>query len=564
MLIFLVHFPHWESHSLVIDTPAGAPAIVAENAKVSSLTPTAAIHGVESGMRLTLARYLCPQAIIMPADPQRSMRSFHRVLNALDQVCAQVYALVPGTAWMPANAIIKWHGDADAAAQNLIDAVSRYTGSDCQVGVGPGVLGAWVSVREQTLLLTDGPDARIENFPLADLCPLYPGPRSLWEETLGQLKDIGIATVAQARVVGLDNLRSRYPQVAGFLTMLLDSHHSPTSMPLNVPKTIAQEISFPSAVTEIDHVVGQLKQVSEKFVQSCMRQQVSPRSIDIAAQIQTPTGNRTYRRTWSLMEVVTTRDLLDRVRWQLQGWVNQVPADRGSELDFTDLPTGIRTVKIRARELVWLSDISPHLWDRPSDAQMRAHAGAYRLQSLLGDEQVTRIRVNPGYDPRSRVQQHVWGEPIPETAWKGWKVGPKITHLATYRESESWKGGIELPFPTTVLDEPIPVELKTQTDETVQVRPEGSLTSPPSHLLFPPAEDMSASQRELIQKLFAVNRPLEKRYFLTTVEGPWPVMGPWWRQQNVARVWVRVQCADQPAMLLAWEKPRWLLHAVWC
>ncbi len=563
MLTALVHFPHWEAHSLVIDTPPGAPAAVAENGQVGDHTPAAAHHGIRRGMRLALARYLCPNLIVMPTDPQRSARSFHQVLTALDQVGTQVHALTPGTAWMPADPLIKWHGEASAAAETIINTISEYTGSDCQVGIGPGLLGAWVSLKAETLLADDPADERIANFPLADLTHLYPPAAHTLEQTTAELKDLGIVTIVQARTLGVETLRSRYPQAAGFFTTLLDSKQTPTSVEITAPKTLRREITFPSAVADIDHVVGQLKQVSQSLVRACMAQQVSARYLQISAHIQTPTGTITRQRSWALLEVITTRDLLDRIRWQLQGWVSEIQTGPQVAADFTDLPTGVSAVRLQARELVPLADISPHLWDQDTDTRARAHAGAYRLQALLGEDQVTCINVDPGYDPRSRVQQYQWGTPAPQAAWKTHKPGSKTSHLPTYRPEQRWKGGVELPAPSTVLDHPLPVEVTGEGGRSVEVKPDGSLTDAPRRLRLPDPDDAALGVGPLADALYPPPQRGERYHQIAGVAGPWPVMGPWWREKTSGKVWLQVQVENVPPILLAWEKPRWLLHAVW-
>lgn len=564
MLTALVHFPHWQAHALVIDTPPGAPAAVVENGRVGDHTPTAAHHGVETGMRLALARYLCPNLIVMPADPQRSARSFHQVLTALDQVGPQVHALTPGTAWMPADPLIKWHGDAPSAVETIINTISEYTGSDCQVGIGPGLVGAWVSLKSETLLPDDPTDKHIANFPLAHLTHLYPPAAPTLEETIAQLKDLGVVTIAQAQNLGLATLRSRYPQAANFFTTVLDSSQTPTSVTITPAKTLAREITFPNAVTDTDHAVGQLKQISQNLVHACMGQQLSARQLKISAHIQTPNGVITRQRNWALIEVITTRDLVDRVRWQLQGWVSEIQTGPQTATDFTDLPTGVTSVRLEACELMPLADISAHLWDQDTDTRARAHAGAYRLQALLGQDQVTCVNVEPGYDPRSRVQHYQWGSPAPQAAWENHQGAGKNAHLPTYRPEQRWKGAVELPAPSTVLDHPVPVELMGEGGQTVEVKPNGNLTTTPTRLGLPGEEEAErGSEVKIIQAFYPHNHPGERYHPITEVAGPWPVMGPWWRQKNSGKVWLQVHVESGPPILLAWEKPRWWLHAVW-
>ncbi|MDO5721051.1 MAG: hypothetical protein Q4P06_00695 [Actinomycetaceae bacterium] len=557
MLVALVYFPNWQVHSLVVDTPPAAPAAVVDKQQVVSLTPTASARGVKIGMRQTLALHLCPDLRIMPADSERSARSFQRVLQALDEVGAQVHALVPGIAWMPAEPLLKWHGQQEKVCETIIDTVSRHTASDCLVGIGQGLLGAWVSV--QTGDLVSHQCAKVEDFPLANLMPLCQNNVTQVEATISQLSELGITTVKQCRKLGRKHLHTRYGKAGAFLAALIEDQQTPLPLPLQADVTYRETLTFPGPVNDLDHVLLNLQQVSEKLVETCMGKQLSPRRIHIRARLQTLSGQVERKRGWSLLEVANTRDLLDRLRWQLQGWVNEIQNQPQVNLEFADLPTGVTWIQIEADSLVSVADLSPTLWGGTSAVDSRAEAGAYRLQTLVGEDNVRYINVDEGFDPLSRVRSDKWGSARTKPAWHNWQPGDGRARGTNFQPGQRWKGALPAPAPATVFRSGIEVQLLSGVTP-VQVDASGGLESIPTALKLPSAAKDAQQQvsLDLLHKCIGYGT-----VNVTSIEGPWPVLGRWWRQNGAGKVWVKLHPDAGPALLAAWHERQWFVHAVW-
>ena len=67
----MVWIPNWEINALVVDIPPGAHGAIEERGHVKTVTPSAWKCGVRQGMRVSMARYLCPDLFILQSDPRR-------------------------------------------------------------------------------------------------------------------------------------------------------------------------------------------------------------------------------------------------------------------------------------------------------------------------------------------------------------------------------------------------------------------------------------------------------------------------------------------------------------
>ena len=86
MRCLMVWIPNWEINALVVDIPPGAHGAIEERGHVKTVTPSARKCGVRQGMRVSMARYLCPDLLILPSDPRRELNSFEVIVQAWERL----------------------------------------------------------------------------------------------------------------------------------------------------------------------------------------------------------------------------------------------------------------------------------------------------------------------------------------------------------------------------------------------------------------------------------------------------------------------------------------------
>lgn len=549
--VVLVWFPDWETNALVIDCPPGTPAVSVSRGRVLHATLRARSYGIRPGMRVVLAQHLCADLVVVPHDETRSARSFYAVLDALDEVSAQVCAITPGIAWMPASAA-RWFGSEEILCERALDAIAMHTGSECSIGVGPGILGAWAAVRRGEIAADD---SAIRQLALGDLIPLIPGTHV--EHVLDSLNMLGITTVGELIDFGSATVASRFGEVGLSLERLLTC-----DIPLRIDSTVAEDdlsetVEFAVPVSDTAIVVGHFMSVATAVVKRMVARQVSSAAIRIAATMNTPHEDVQRERVWALTDFPTPRDITDRVRWQTQGWIDAISRNFSAS-DYSDSQEdyGLTSVTVTVIDPFPIDTLAARLWGQRSEEDTRATTTAFRLQALLGVDRVQRPRIVDGFDPVTRVVLETWGTVAEVQAWERWELPMRWRDHATYSVHQQWNGRVEGQSPATVLDESVPVRLLDATGQPVVIDATGMLETTPARLI--PCQD---------HPLFrAIGLSIDESHIVAQVRGPWPILGRWWESDSGirgTRAWLMVIPQDTVPLLLAWNQRQWTVAALW-
>ena len=144
-------------------------------------------------------------------------------------------------------------------------------------------------------------------------------------------------------------------------------------------------------------------------------------------------GGEELSRVWRCAEPLTEDATADRIRWQLDGWLNRRnPADR---------PTGpIVVLRLQPVEVISAGALQLPLWGGVGDEdRLRARRALVRVQGLLGPEAVLVPVLSGGRGPAERITFTPLGdEPVP-------RADP----------GQPWPGRLPEPAPTVLLDEPV-------------------------------------------------------------------------------------------------------------
>ncbi|MDO5728923.1 MAG: DNA polymerase Y family protein [Actinomycetaceae bacterium] len=549
--VVLVWFPDWETNALVIDCPPGTPAVSVGQGRVLHATIRARSYGIRAGMRVSLAQHLCADLVTVPYDEARSARSFYAVLDALDEVSAHVCAIAPGIAWMPASAA-RWFGSEEILCERALDAVALHTGSECSIGIGSGLLGAWAAARRGEIA-TD--DSAIRQLKIADLVPLIPGDRVA--EVVDSLRVLGIVSVGDLIDFGPATVASRFGDVGLALERLLTR-----DVPLQIDSAVVEDdlsetIEFASPVSDTAIVVGHFISVATAIVKGMVNRQVSSAAIRISATMTTPRAEVTRERLWSLTDFPTPRDITDRVRWQTQGWIDAINRTSLPEYDIDSQDVyGLTSLTVTVIDPFPIDALAARLWGQRSEEDTRASTTAFRLQALLGVDRVQRPRIIDGFDPVTRVLLETWGTVSEQQAWERWELPPRWRDHATYSSRQQWNGRMRGESPATVFDEGVLATLLDAQGQPVTIETTGALCVSPTRLMLNDGHPL----------LHSIGLRAGESYPVERVRGPWPILGRWWEDDSGirgTRAWLTVIPRDSVALLLAWKSGQWTVVALW-
>ena len=167
---------------------------------------------------------------------------------------------------------------------------------------------------------------------------------------------------------------------------------------------------------------------------------------------------KSCNRVWRCAEPLTEDATADRVRWQLDGWLNRRnPNDR---------PTAPVTVlRLHPVEVVSAEALQLPLWGGIGEEdRLRARRALVRVQGLLGPEAVQVPVLSGGRGPAERITFTPLGdEPVP-------RADP----------GQPWPGQLPEPSPTVLLDDP--VELLDAEGNPVRVTGRGLFSADPARL----------------------------------------------------------------------------------
>jgi protein ImuB len=257
----------------------------------------------------------------------------------------------------------------------------------------------------------------------------------------------------------------------------------------------------------------------------------------LAIHAVTANGEEMHR-VWRCAEPLTEDATADRVRWQLDGWLNRRREGRPAGLGGP-----IVTLRLHPVEVVSAAALQLPLWGSSGDDdRLRARRALVRVQGLLGPESVQVPVLSGGRGPAERITLTPLGdEPVP-------RADP----------GQPWPGQLPEPSPTVLLDDP--VELHDAEGNPVRVTGRGLFSADPVHLIGDGRSGRLSGR-------------------LTWWAGPWPVDERWWdpggssrgsgKSGRTARVQVLLEesggageVADR-AMLLCYRQRQWYLEGVY-
>jgi nucleotidyltransferase/DNA polymerase involved in DNA repair len=172
---------HWEEH-------------------VVAASEEALPFGVVPGMALRQAEHLCPQATILPPDPESSTQLRELISSALYDLAPTVEVRVEGVAWLDVSGVVRAGESIRESRRRLRAAIGR----EPRLGLAPGPFSARLAAtRARPGRLVQVDEAR------AFLAPLSSHELPLDAEQLERLDLLGLRTLGAVAAIGPRELESQ-------------------------------------------------------------------------------------------------------------------------------------------------------------------------------------------------------------------------------------------------------------------------------------------------------------------------------------------------------------------
>ncbi|MEK9579653.1 MAG: DNA polymerase Y family protein [Acidimicrobiaceae bacterium] len=505
--------PDWPVVATGVDL-AEPVAVVYAN-RIVAASPGARAQGVARGMRRRAAQGRCATLALHERDEAREARLFEPVVAALDDITPRVEVIRPGTCALVMRGPSRYFGGdaavADLVHERLAEVVAERT--DVRVGVADGPFAAELAARaaNPTRLVPSGEVAgflapmKVDVLERPELVDVL---RRLGVRTLGAFADLPASDVL-ARF-GSDGLGA-HRLACGRDERPPDARRPP------VDWTVSDEIDPPA--DRVDRVAFLARTLADELHRRLGRDGVT--CVRVGIEAETEHGEQLLR-FWRHEGTLSDAAVADRVRWQLDGWLNGSAASRPSG--------GITRLALIPDELIAAKGRQLGFWGGETEVDQRAIRVAARLQGQLGADAVLVPEREGGRHPDSQLRL----VPAATVELTGRSLDPEP-------DTAPWPGVLPAPSPTRVLAAPIPIEVLDERNRAVVVTGRGLLSASPFVLA-------------------ARGKRIEVRHWA----GPWPIDERWWDPEaHTRQARLQVVTVDGRAHLIALADGAWAITAQW-
>ena len=528
----VVWVPDWPL--VAAGVAAVEPAAVFVANRVVACTGAARAAGVRRHMRRREAQARCPALEVLDHDPDRDQRAFVTVVHALEALTPRIEISRAGQCAFPTRGPSRYFGGDTALAGRAVALVVGAfavpaTGDGggtvpvVAAGVADGPFAAGQAARTAHVLARRGAAPFHVVPPGATAAFLAPLPLTALDrpELAGVLDRLGLRTLGDLAALPAADVLGRFGSdgaEAHRLARGLDAR-PPATTPPAPDLVVGAELDPPAeqvapAAFVARGLADELHRRLEARGSACTR---------IVVTAETEHGERSER-VWRHDSTLSAAAIADRVRWQLDGWINAPVRQR---------PTaGIVSLQIRPDEVVAADGSQLGFWGGDTGAADRAVRAIARVQGLLGADAVHVAEPAGGRDPGEQLRL------VPAGA----------VDLTAARESSDgggadmpWPGRLPNPSPATVHAVPRPVDVLDRTGRSVVVDGRCEPTAAPARL-----------------------RAAGRTRRITSWAGPWPVDERWWDpERHSRRARFQVVTDDGAAHLVVLERGRWSVTATY-
>ena len=498
------------------------PLALIDKGLVFACSVPARREGVRRGLKLREAQYRCTDLVVFPYDPVLDSRAFEPVITRIEEVVPGVQLLRPGTCAIRARGPSRYYGGEAQAAAALIRCLGDLGVPDVRVGIADGPFGAEQAARTAKGGAEPegaGPQAAVQIVPPGDsprfLAPL-PVRTAVDERLATLLSRLGVHTLGQFAALPADDVRRRFGAEGAHAHERAGGLESATVAARIPPQLRDIGIEFEPPLDRIDQVTFAIRTTADTFIDGLTKARLVCTAIRV--DVRTESGESSER-SWLHPRWFTAADVVDRVRWQLQG---SGAIDAG-------LSSGIAAVRISPERVDSTGNHEPGLWGAGPDE--RIHHGLTRVQGMLGHEGVLTAVIGGGRMLADRQILVPWGD-------RPTGDGPVLAR----EQAQPWPGSLPGLAPATVFRERRPVAVATAAGDLVDVDARGRLTGAPE--LFSATGEPGAGRS------------------IDAWAGPWPVTERWWDPERARQLHrFQVVDADGSAWLLMLENHHWWAEA---
>lgn len=497
--------------------PSTEPAAVFHANRVVASSAAARRVGVERGLRRRESQRRCPTLEVLDRDLGLEARTFEPVVAGLEDLTPRTEIVRPGLVIFPSRGPSRYFGGDQAMATRCVQVVAGVLDDAVvRVGVADGAFAAALAARQ-----ADDGQVRIIDVG-ATAAFLAPFPVRVLDrpDLTSVLVRLGLDDLGRFAALQRSDVVARFGAeglVAHRLASGLDERPPSMSDPPQDMEVVA-ELDPP--VERVDQAAFTGKSLADELLARLDARGATCAGVVVSAE--TEHGEELVR-CWRHEGSLTAAAVADRVRWQLDGWLNGSSAARPS--------SGLTRLSVRPDAVIAATGRQLGFWGGQSEAAARAVRVVARIQGLLGPGSVLAPERRGGRSPDELVAL------VPADT-----VDLDRDDIDAAAAPGPWPGTVPGPVPIWHHHNPRRVEVLDGDGRPVVVDARAQLSADPDRLV------LDARRVEVVDRW----------------AGPWPLDERWWdgeRHRRRARVQV-VDVAGQ-AWPLVIEGGQWWLEATY-
>jgi DNA polymerase IV (DinB-like DNA polymerase) len=269
----------------------GKPVIVGANPKegkgrgvVSTCNYEARKFGVRSGMPISRAWKLCPEAIYLPVNYELYVKVSNEIMDMLRRYAGKFEQWGIDEAFLDVTSKTKDYNEAEILARQIKREVYEKEKLTCSIGIGPNKLVAKIASDFQkpdglTLVKED----EVEKF----LAPL-PVRKLLWvgRKTEQKLKTLGIKTIGDLAHYDPTVLAETFGVMGTQIYLMAHGIDKSKVEERGEIKSISRERTFEEDTSDFNLILGTLNRLSEEVCNDVLKQNLCFKTVTVKVRYE--------------------------------------------------------------------------------------------------------------------------------------------------------------------------------------------------------------------------------------------------------------------------------------
>jgi DNA polymerase IV (DinB-like DNA polymerase) len=269
----------------------GKPVIVGADPKegkgrgvVSTCNYEARKYGVRSGMPISRAWKLCPNAIYLPVNYELYTKVSERIMAILRKYADKFESWGIDEAFLDVTTRVKDYAEAEALARQIKKEILEKEGLTCSIGIGPNKLVAKIASDHQK---PDGLTVVTEEEAEKFLAPL-PVRKLLWvgRKTEQKLRAMGIKTIGDLARHDPTVLAETFGVIGTQLYLMAHGIDKSEVEEQRQIKSISRDITFEEDTSDFNLVLDTLEKLAEEVHNDLMRQQLYFKTVTVRVRYE--------------------------------------------------------------------------------------------------------------------------------------------------------------------------------------------------------------------------------------------------------------------------------------